>query len=146
MFLAAGHGHVSEPPQRRRGADDGPEGAGRVPGCFSFSNALPGPQRAGLPRQRAADGRARLVRGVGDDVGVEHRLFIGAGAADAVVAGQIVAGLRRVICGAVRSGITQSRVADGAVDTAAAVHVDSVSIYLVFFRESPTERHSRVFT
>ena len=98
-------------------------------GSFSFSNALPGPQRAGLPRQRLADGRARLVGGVGDDVGVEHRVFIGAGAADAVVAGQIVEGLRRVVYRAVRRGITQSRVADGAVAKAAAVVVRVVSIY-----------------
>ena len=40
--------------------------------------------------------------------------------------------LRRVVCGAVRRGITQSRVADGAVDAAAAAgRVEGVSIYLV---------------
>ena len=103
-------------------------------GSFSFSNALPGPQGPGLPRQRLADGRIGLVRGVRDDVGVEHRVSTRAGAADAVVAGQIVAGLRRVVYRAVRRRFIEGRVADGAVDAAAAavVRVDSVSIYLVF--------------
>ena len=101
-------------------------------------HALPGPQGPGLPRQRAIDGRARLVRGVGDDVGVEHRVSTRAGAADAVVARQIVEGLRRVVYRAVRRGITQSRVADGAVAKAAAAgRVDSVSIYLVVSFRDP---------
>ena len=118
MLLVAGHGHVSEPPQRRRGADDGPESSSSMYQRVPARHALPGPQGPGLPRQRLADGRIGLVRGVRDDVGVEHRVFIGAGAADAVVAGQIVEGLRRVVYRAVRRGITQSRVADGAVDAA----------------------------
>ena len=97
----------------------GPEdyyGARSMPRRLPARHALPGHEGRRLPREWLPHGRARLVRGVGDDVGVQRRVPRGSGPADAGLPRQALARLRGAVLRPVRCGIAPRRLGHGALE------------------------------